>query len=369
MWKFNNLVPFRTDLYQYSSHHYLYDERVSGGEFNFLRALGQWDAQWYLKIADQGYPKNPTDTIMANKTVMDGLSYAFFPLYPILLAIFNMIFGYIELSAFIFSLILLGANFYSLYFVVSKIYNENIAYKTVFLLFLFPFSIFYRSYFAEGLFLLILTWFSYFLIKREWLKASLFQGLLMVTKPHGLFLLLITLPLMIKDIVYKKQKIPGIIYNLVLVFVFFTVWLIYNKSMTGNYLYWKEVQLSFFSTQSVIEIIRHNFLLIISLFKLPLHDMHASRIDLLVLIYTGMLLYSSRKYLLKELWSISFFIWLIPMLIKDPASYSRYQIVSFPIFIYLASTLDSKWFNIISSVFYGVLLVISLYFVNWYWIG
>lgn len=369
MWKFNNLLPFRSDLYLYSSHHYLYDDRISGGKFDFLRSLGQWDAQWYLKIADSGYPKNPQVTSMEDKNVMDGLTYAFFPLYPALLAIFNLFIGYIELSAFIFSLMLLGANFYSLYFVVSKIYNENIAYKTTFLLFLFPFSIFYRSYFTEGLFLLLLIWYAYFLIQRKWLKASFSQGLLIITRPNGLFLLPVTIYLFIREFAIKNRNFSKLIINLLLIFGFFTIWLVFNWKMTGNIFFWKDVQTSWFSSQSILEILNHNYLLLKNFVKLPLHDIHASKIDLLIFYIAGWIIIYSYSFLKKELWWTAFVIWFIPLMLKDSSAYSRYQSVSFPVFIYLASLLNKKSFAVMAAVFYALLLFISLYFVNWNWIG
>src|SRR3989344_4143949 len=71
---FGPTVEFARHNYFYNSHHYLEDLRaVDGSAFNFLRSLGQYDAQWYLKIAQEGYPKNPKVISIFNKQVMDGL--------------------------------------------------------------------------------------------------------------------------------------------------------------------------------------------------------------------------------------------------------------------------------------------------------
>src|SRR4030067_1918284 len=115
IWKFNSFVPFNEFLYKYSSHHYFQDDRISGGRFNFLRAQGVWDSQWYLKIADRGYPFHPANASLDYKTVMEGLTYAFSPLYPFVLAALNLVIGYPELTAFILSLLLLARTFYSFY--------------------------------------------------------------------------------------------------------------------------------------------------------------------------------------------------------------------------------------------------------------
>src|SRR5581483_10745435 len=85
---FQDKISFNIRNYTISAHHYLVDARSRGGSFDFLRALGQFDAQWYLKIAEKGYPENPQLIPNVNKDINSGLSYAFFPLYPLLLSLF-----------------------------------------------------------------------------------------------------------------------------------------------------------------------------------------------------------------------------------------------------------------------------------------
>ncbi|OGF98890.1 hypothetical protein A2153_00700 [Candidatus Gottesmanbacteria bacterium RBG_16_38_7b] len=367
MWKYHYLVPFNESNYLYASHHYLLEDR-SKGQFNFLRALGQFDAQWYLKIADSGYPENPTVIVMEDKTVMDGLTYAFFPLYPLILSVLNILFNNIEITAFIFTQVMLIANFISLYYVVNDLYGENIAYKTVFLLFLFPFSIFFRSFFSELVFLPLLIWYSYFLIQRKWFITSVFTGLLIITRSPGLFLIPLTLILLFFDLIKRKLNIIRVIFYLLIISVPFSVWLFFNYYMTGRMLYWLEVRNSWFSSESIINTVSYNLLLLKSFFNLPLLALHGSRIDSLIIIYSFIMLFYGLKFLRKELWWISFLL-LTPLLFTDTTSFSRYQTVSFPLFVYLASTLNRRWFAAIASVFYAVLLFASHYFINWYWLG
>jgi len=368
MWNFHSLVPFNELMYKNSAHHYFQDERILG-RFNFLRALGQWDAQWYLRIADAGYPENPSIIDINDKSVLDGLTYAFFPLYPSLLSLINTLVGNIEATAFIVSQILMLSNFISLYYVIGKFYGEKIALKTVFLLFLFPFSIFYRSYYTEGLFLLILIWYCYFLIKRKWLQISLYSGLLYVTRPTGLFLFPLTLLFLLSDLKEKKLKPVNAVIFIPVMLGFFGLWLLLNLINTGNMLYWKDVQNSWIPIVSVIDNIKHNLRLVRLFFVLPLHNVHASKIDILIFVYAGLILYHGKKFLKKELWWVSFLMWIIPVLIRDTTAFSRYQIVSFPLFTYLASTLKKPWFEVTAAVFYSVLLFFSLLFINWYWLG
>src|SRR5438105_3381549 len=76
---FHSLIPFDKFDYQINAHHYVTDNRINGGTFSLVRAIGQYDAQWYLKIANSGYPTHPRNMDVNDKATMDGLSYAFFP--------------------------------------------------------------------------------------------------------------------------------------------------------------------------------------------------------------------------------------------------------------------------------------------------
>lgn len=88
-------------------------------------------------------------------------------------------------------------------------------------------------------------------------------------------------------------------------------------------------------------------------------------------IITFVVLLWSRKFFKNypQLWWMSFLIWIAPLLLKDLMSYSRYQIISFPLFIFLAGNISGWKFYALCLVFLGLLLVTSLYFVNWQWVG
>lgn len=365
----HTLVPLHRLNYEKNSHHFLVDERIHGGSFNFLRALGQFDAQWYLKIAAEGYPKNPSNISMVDKTVIDGLSYAFFPLYPLILSLGNTLIGNIELTAFIVANITMGAIFFSLYYIMSRIFTPTLALKTIFLILLFPFSIFFRSYFSEGIFLFLLVWYSYFVIKKQWEVAALTSSLLYITRPTGLFLIPLTLVLLANEIQHSRLRLtPAAIYMLIS-FLPFGGWMIFNYLMTGDPTYWMSVQQSWFITHSVFDTIRYNLTIMANFFQLPVHDFHLSRIDTAIFIYAGLLVYSSRKFLKREFWWMSFILWLFPLLTHDTISYSRYQSVNFPLFIYLAHQLKGAWYILVSVTLYAFLLLTSLFFVNWHWVG
>lgn len=358
---FHSIVSFNSINYKYNAHHFIKDPRFDGRQFSFFNAIGQFDAQWYLKIAQTGYPYHPRLVDMNRKDSMDGLSYAFFPLYPMTLHAFNILIKNIELSGFVVSNILMILCFISLYFVVKGQFGEKIAGRTVFLIFAFPFSIFYRSYFTEGLLLLLLIWFAYFLIKKRWFLSSVLLGLLCVTRPTGLFLVPVLL------LCFKKSKvslIDGAKYLFVSLFPFL-LWLAYCHLQTGNAFYFLAVRKEWFSGIPIV----NNLLLIPYFFELSLHFFHGSKIDVLIAVIILLLLLKSRKTLRFELWMISFLLWLGPLLTTDMMSFSRYQAVSFPFFIYIAQKVKGVWYAVLLTLFLTGLLMISLFFVNWWWVG
>lgn len=368
---FYTAVPFEKSLYFNSSHHYVQDPRATDSQFSLLNALGAWDGQWYLRIADAGYPSKAVCDAHPDPRFMGALSYAFFPFYPLILAVFDLLFQNIELTAFIIGNVILLANFVSLYFVVTKLFTKAIAIRTIFLLFLFPFSIFYRAYFTEGIFLLLLIWFGYFLIKHKWFYSSVIAALLFVTRPNGLFMGLILLVTLYKAIRHHKFSWLKAILYLALSLVPIALWCYVCYVLTGNALYWHKVQSIWFSSPSMLNTFTQNLEHLFGFFDYPIHGAKDSRIDVLTVVGTFILLMFSKKYFKKypQLWWISFMIWLAPLLVKDLMSYTRYQIISYPIFIFLASRVRGWKFYLLSAIFLSLLLFTSLYFVNWQWVG
>jgi len=363
---FNGRVKFDYFDYKVNAHHFLVDSRINGGKFNMLRALGQYDAQWYLKISKSGYPSHPHDSNINNKKIMGSLTYAFFPLYPLVVGVFNYGIKNVEVSAFTLANILMILNFFSLYFVISKFYKSSVALKTIFLIFLFPFSIFFRSYFTEGLFLLELVWFSYFLIKKNWIASSLTLGLLIVSRGTGFFLV----PVFIFFLFEQKKKNLLIIWRryfyIFVALIPFSLWIIYNYSQTGNPFFFVYVQRAW--TVFPIPILEYvyNFLFFPSL---PLHEFHSSQTNMVLLLVVLFILIKAKKNMIPELWFISFALWIGPIMTTSSMSFARFQIISFPIFLYLAQTLKGYKYFILILFFVGVLLITSLLFVNWYWLG
>ncbi len=366
---FHTFIPLNRFSYHNDAHHYFTDPRITGKGFNLLHGMAQFDAQWYLKIIDSGYSFSPTEQSLNDKSLMQNPSYAFFPAFPLLGWLTKVIFKDSLLAAFILTQILLVCNFLSLMIVISRLYNPQIAIRASWLLFVFPFSIFFRSYYAESLLMLFLVWFSYFLLQKKFLPASILLGLINVTKGTVVLVNFIFLFILIKSIVETKIKpLTAVVYPTIIGLPML-VWMVFNYLTAHNPIYFFAIQSVWYSPM-VLPAPILNLILLMKTIDLPFHTVHASQLDNLVAFFVIILLYLSRKTLPLVLWGVSLSIFLTPLLVRDLAAFTRFQSVSFPLFIFLATKTSSlRTFLPLFILSALGLCLVSLFFVNWYWIG
>ncbi len=156
---------------------------------------------------------------------------------------------------------------------------------------------------------------------------------------------------------------------LAIIFTPFLLWIVFNYIYTGNPLYFYSIRSEWFKTYFPLSPLLWNFALLFYIPALPLHSFHYSMIDYLTVILLLLLLFKSKKFLGYKLWWMSFLLWLTPLLVTDTMSYTRYQIVAFPVFIYLAHILKKISYFIVLCMFLIGLFAASILFVNWYWLG
>jgi hypothetical protein len=363
----SQLLPFNKYLYG-TAFHYVADNREIHRSFNLVNALSAWDGQWYYRIAEAGYTTKSEVAAHGNHVFLDQYAYAFFPLYPYSVALLNTAIHNIAVSAFVLSNIILLALFFTTYYVVSKLYTHQIAMRTNFLMLFFPLSLFYRAYYAESLFLLLLVWFSYALVKRNWWQTIFSLGFLYLTKANGFFLIIPLLYVLFNDV--RKKEIPFWKAAAVVLLPFISLLLLLfigNVNM-GDPSVWITAHAFWGPKVSTIKNIQTNFLAIYKFFSLPWHDYHVSKTEIITFIVGIFLLIKSKKALRPELWYIILSLSIAPLLIKSFTSYARYETVIFPFFIYFAMKLKGIWYEIAVVVFVILLLFFSTIFVNWGWI-
>lgn len=367
---FHEKVKFNVENYYYNSHHYKPDTRLKPLGFSLINVLGQFDAQWYLKIAKKGYPEVIKKEINPmNRSLMGSMSYAFFPLYPTTLRFLNIPINNIELTAFIFSNFMIIINVISLIYVIGKKMSEKIAVKASVLLFLFPFSIFFRSYFTESLFLFLLIWYSHFLIKKRMVLSSALFGLLNITRGSAVLLYVPHLYFLLREYRAKTISFTKLLASVSFSVIPLALWSLFNYFQTGDFLYFMKVRSEWIGGINIINRVTENLKKIATPDYQELHHFDSSKVDIFIIFAVFVFLISSFKILNRKLWIISLCLFLSPLIFNSLMSFSRMQIISFPIFIYLATILKGKWFALVSVGFAVGLFIISLYFVNWHWIG
>jgi len=163
----------------------------------------RWDASPYIKIAKYWY---------TTSTVEDrNLTIVFFPLYPIVIKLFSVLFQDYLLSALVVSNIGYAFSVYFLYRLVLLDYPNEIAIKATVYLSIFPSAYFLHAAYTESLFL-ALTMSSFYYARREkWLVSSILAMFASVTRITGIFLI----PSLIIEYLYQKNfKIKQIKWNI-----------------------------------------------------------------------------------------------------------------------------------------------------------
>jgi Gpi18-like mannosyltransferase len=149
------------------------------GTNTFLGIWNRWDAAHYLKIAQFGYTGVGEDRFLI----------VFFPFYPALVALLEIVVGDYLISAFIVSALAtfgLGLAFREL---VKLDYSEKTAQLAVLFLLIFPTSYFLHIPYTESLFLALTVGCFLAARKKAWVIAGILGGLACLTRVNGLILI------------------------------------------------------------------------------------------------------------------------------------------------------------------------------------
>ena len=168
----------------------------SGVLEDILSPLAHWDAKWYLDIADDGYD--------------GGADAAFFPLYPLLVRLLALPFGSEEallLSAYAVSLACFLGALWVLHRLVELELDRNVATATVWLVALFPASVYFGAPYSESLFLLTSVGAFYAARTGHWMHAGLLAAVASATRSAGLVLLV---PLVILWLDSRPRRPAGL---------------------------------------------------------------------------------------------------------------------------------------------------------------
>jgi len=146
---------------------------------HLLSIWNRWDGPQYLLIAQHGYA--PTGN--------QRLALAFFPLYPWLIRLTEVVVRDAVLAAFLISTVASVAAGVALARLFAIDYPRHLARRAAWFLFIFPTSYFLHIDYSESLFLaLVLA--SFLEARRErWLWAGIFGAFAALARPNGFLLL------------------------------------------------------------------------------------------------------------------------------------------------------------------------------------
>ncbi len=285
----------------------------------FIRVWQRWDSNFYQSILEKGY-----------KEFAEGVyDTAFFPLYPFLGKIVNVLVGNAPVSLLIISNLSLFLAMYYMFNIVKEDYGEAIAKKSVWFLLAYPFAFFFTGIYTESLFLALLTGSVYYMRK------------------NNIFL-------------YKKHLLKN-----------FFVLILPMLALIGYYLYSAHVGQTF-SESSFLGWKRYYtfpWTTIIKHFERIMNgDFSVIFIYNLVLsfVFLGTTVWAVKEGMKLEYIIIILILVFMPLCSNQLKSFVRYSVVVFPTFILLAQKIDERIFLALGFSLQGLML--GLYS-NWVYIA
>jgi hypothetical protein len=167
---------------------------VMPGWHNLVTAWERFDALWFLRIASEGYVDG------------DG-SAVFFPLFPLLIRGLSPLLGGHPLAAgFLVSNAATFGSMVALYFLTAGEFDERTARRTVLYLALFPTSFFLLAPYSESLFLLLALVSLWAARRRRWWVAGLAGAGAAATRNLGV---LLVIPLAVEAVHQWRERREG----------------------------------------------------------------------------------------------------------------------------------------------------------------
>lgn len=157
--------------------------RLPPGGRRWVDALGAWDAGYYLRIAESGYPSefSPTTTSV----------HGFFPLFPMLVRAVHRLTGLEHFRAAVaLNVVLSAAAMVAIWLLVERLADKEAAHRAVLLIAFFPWAFVLTMTYAEPLLLLCAAVTLLALLDRRWLLAGLAAAAASAARPNGLALAL-----------------------------------------------------------------------------------------------------------------------------------------------------------------------------------
>ncbi len=132
----------------------------------FLDGWTKWDGGWYVSIATTGY----------HYSSGEQSNVAFFPLYPLTIRFFTLIFKNPYLSGIIISNLafMLGIFFFFKLLKEFILKDEDQSFLSILFLIFFPYSFFFSAVYSESLFFICAVLCFYYAERKNWFYSGIF---------------------------------------------------------------------------------------------------------------------------------------------------------------------------------------------------
>ncbi|QDV89359.1 Mannosyltransferase (PIG-V) [Phycisphaerae bacterium RAS2] len=377
----------RRDYEHNYHHHRLIDRYANPANINFVELWVTSDAQWYLAIAEDGYPtreqlnnrgQSRGPKLIANTDTR--LKYAFFPLWPITIRAAQSVIRDWNAAAYFAANLISVAALMLLYRLLAQKMSQQAAIWSVVLLATWPFAMFLHVPFTESLFLFLSVLTFHACAKRRWWLAAIWVGLGLVTRPNGLALAIVP-PLALavdlcRDRAQPWRRVGSLLFGAMLAAIPLGLFLWHNAVRTGDAFYFSRVieWWGYNGGGHLQNLYKNTYGKLLEFPTLPGHGFHRSKIDFLVLVLAGLLLALGVRRLSPTEWAYSAAIIVIPLLTKnDLMSFSRYALMAWPLVTVpvglIRPALRSWTFAVMAVVFFALQLWCVHEFVNWHWVA
>jgi hypothetical protein len=199
---------------------------VTPGWHNLVTAWERFDGLWFLRIASHGYIDG------------DG-SAAFFPLYPLLIRFLSPVLGGHPLAAaFVISHLAAYGSLALLYFLTASEWDERVARRTVLYLAVFPTSFFLLAPYSESLYLLLVLTCLWASRRGRWAVAGLAGAGAAAARSLGV---LLVLPLAVEAFQRwwedrSGRRLAASLAWSAVVAIGLAAYLLFWRSLSGDYL-------------------------------------------------------------------------------------------------------------------------------------
>lgn len=340
---------------------------------SWIWGFGNFDGVHYLRIAQNGYTAN--------------FSQAFFPVYPFLIKIFNLLpKGNLDFSiytdpSYFYTGMVLSAVFFilALYFLFrlwSEEYGSKTTWLSIILLLTFPTSFYFGSVYSESIFLLLTVLTFWFVRKDKFILAGVAASFASATKIQGSLLfiyLLIELIYRYKDhSLTRFDLVKKGITALALSVTGLASYMFYLWKVLGDPVYFLTSQPAFGADRSSAPLIPlpqvfYRYIKILTETSASSLAFWNASLELFMAILVIIALVITFKKVRFSYWIFALLAVLMPTLTGTFSSIPRYVLLAFPILPAIANFRKAVKYIIIAQVLLGAVLI--MLFTRGYWVA